>query len=190
VTKKTEGLKVAVNNTNQENTVKGAKRPKYITLGDGKQATKVLTPKKIIPIKMQGHDFMVFGDPRCSKILLPLTMLQMCKKKNEVLIALRTKKSKQHPRGMMVFSRTFDDLLKSRKWRLVNAQSIFMMYETLGMACETPVQFMKGELEMNHDVEIDPEELEIQFLSSLNDGLICKDIVRVLQLYHQESQKK
>jgi hypothetical protein len=187
--KKENPLKVAANNVKRENQVqvKNFKRPKYLKLGEGKNITKVLTPKKIIPIKMDGHDFMVFGDPRCKDFLAPLSMFEQCKENREVLIVLRTKKSNKHPRGMMAFSRTIDDLLKSRKWRLVNAQSIHMVSEFAGEACETPEQFMKSELRMDQDEEISDEDLELKFLSSLDDKLICQDIVRVLQLYYQQN---
>ena len=182
-------LKVAHSNIKRENevSIKDFKRPKYIKLGDGKQATKVLTPKKIVPIEMQGHDFMVFGDPRCKDFLGPLAMFKECQDKKEVLIVLKTNKSKKHPRGMMAFSRSIDELLKSRKWRLVNAQSISMVANIAGQDCETPSQFMRSELDISQDTQIDDEELELQFLSSLNDKLICNDIVRVLQLYYQQN---
>ena len=157
------------------------KRPKYIKI----VGVKILTPKQIVRIPTQVPGALVFGDPRCSSIKIKTEELQRIKKEKKVVIALRVPRSKKA--DLFVFSHHIDDVMKFRKVRLANAINFEKVYSTDENDFETAEQFMKSELGIE-DSEISGEELEIKFLSSVNDNLLIGDIERLIQGYYQDNK--
>ena len=145
---------------------------------------KILTPHEIVKLNYEGYE--VYSDVRCKSVALPFDMLEAAKERNEVVILLRTTKTKDG--DVWAFTQTIADLQKLRKWRIVNAKSLFEINKMMGHKTQTAVEFMESII--GAQLEASEEEIQERFLSSDLPDLIIADIKRMIHLFYEQYQNE
>jgi len=139
---------------------------------------KVFTPKDIKNLDYGGY--LVFGDSDIKNCPISKDDLEMAKVNNLLIVLLKKTKSKNKP-NVYAFSEKIEIVKSYRKNRLANAIHLQVIGEATNKPHQTKEEFIKSEF----NTELEGLELEAAYLLSENNGLIEKDIKRLITLMYQ-----
>lgn len=154
------------------------KKPKYVKIN----GVRVITPKDIVYLPWYKGKCEIYGDPRVPKQLFDDKQLEGLNKLRMFLVVLKKKKREG---GAHAFPISLSYLMNQRKARLSN----FINMEKIAEAerkqqYKTAVDYIKELLPISE--EMTKEQIFEEFQTSMDPSLICTDIKRIIQLYHED----
>lgn len=151
------------------------KTPKYIKINNA----KILTPNDIKRLDVYENEYNIFGDPRIKNVVFDEDKLKEIQDRYAFIVVLKQTKG-----NVYAFPVALSKIMEQRKFRLSNLINLEKISEAQGETnYQTAVDYIKEKIEITQPLS--DEEIYDEFLSSMDDDLVCMDIKRIIQLYHQ-----
>ena len=157
--------------------LEASKTPKYVHINN----VKILTPKDIVKMDIYEDKYNIYGDVKIKEVAFNVEQLEKFKEKNTFIVVLRRTRKKGGP---FAFPVTLKYLLSQRRSRLANLINLEKVAKAEKKEnYQTAVDFIKTLIPTKEGMS--QEEIFDEFQSSMDPKLICMDIKRIIQLYHQ-----